>query len=44
MLYPLLGTCKIHGIEPSAWLSNTLEKIASHPINRISELLPHAQQ
>jgi hypothetical protein len=34
---------KMHD-EPFAWLSNTLEKIASHPINRISELLPHAQQ
>ncbi|MCX6322997.1 MAG: transposase domain-containing protein [Sphingobacteriales bacterium] len=29
--------------EPFAWLRSTLEKIESHPINRISELLPHAQ-
>ncbi|MEJ7829965.1 MAG: IS66 family transposase [Segetibacter sp.] len=42
MLYSLLGTCKMHGIDPYAWLRNTLEKIASHPINRISELLPVA--
>ena len=41
MLYSLLGTCKMHGIEPYSWLRNTLEKIATHPINRISELLPH---
>lgn len=41
MLYSLLGTCKMHGIEPYAWLKNTLEKIAAHPINRIHELLPH---
>jgi transposase len=41
MLYSLLGTCKMHGIEPYTWLRNTLEKIATHPINRISELLPH---
>ncbi len=40
MLYSLLGTCKMHGIEPYNWLRNTLEKIAAHPINRISELLP----
>ncbi|MDQ6609009.1 MAG: IS66 family transposase [Bacteroidota bacterium] len=41
MLYSLLGTCKIHGIEPYWWLRNVLETIADHPINRITELLPH---
>ena len=41
MLYSLLGTCKLHGIEPYAWLKKVLEQIADHPINRISELLPH---
>lgn len=41
MLYSLLGTCKLHGIEPYHWLKTVLEKIADHPINRISELLPH---
>ena len=41
MLYSLLGTCKMHGIEPYRWLSNVLESIADHPINRIEELLPH---
>ena len=41
MLYSLLGTCKMHGIEPYSWLRNTLEIIANHPINRIKELLPH---
>ena len=41
MLYSLLGTCKMHGIEPYSWLRDTLEKIATHPINKISELLPH---
>ena len=41
MLYSLLGTCKMHGIEPYNWLRNTLEKIATHPINRIKELLPY---
>jgi transposase len=41
MLYSLLGTCKMHGIEPYAWLRDVLQHIADHPINRISELLPH---
>lgn len=41
MLYSLLGTCKMHGIEPYGWLHDVLQTIADHPINRIEELLPH---
>ena len=41
MLYSLLGTCKMHGIEPYGWLKDVLHRIADHPINRIHELLPH---
>jgi transposase len=41
MLYSLLGTCKLHNIEPYHWLKNILDKIADHPVNRIQELLPH---
>ena len=41
MLYSLIGTCKMHGVEPFAWLKNVLEIIPSHPINKINELLPH---
>lgn len=40
MLYSLLGTCKMHGVEPYAWLRDVLQNIADHPINKISELLP----
>ncbi len=41
MLYSLFGTCKLHGIEPYGWLKNVLQKIPSHPINKVNELLPH---
>lgn len=41
ILYSLLGTCKMHGLEPYQWLKKVLEAIADHPINRIHELLPH---
>lgn len=41
MLYSLLGTCKMNGIEPYSWLKEVLQKIAQHPINKINELLPH---
>jgi transposase len=40
MLYSLLGTCKMHGVEPYKWLKDILQKIATHPINKIQELLP----
>ena len=41
MLYSLLGTCKMHGIEPYGWLKNVLQKIPTQPINKVQELLPH---
>jgi transposase len=41
MLYSLLGTCKMHGIEPYRWLKEVLQRIADHPINKIQDLLPH---
>lgn len=41
MLYSLLGTCKMHGIEPYGWLKDVLQRIADHPINKIQDLLPH---
>jgi transposase len=40
MFYSLLGTCKMHGIEPYTWLKDVLQRIAAHPINKIQELLP----
>ncbi len=37
----LIETCKMNGVEPYAWLKNTLEKIAAgHPLSKIHELLP----
>ncbi len=41
MLYSLLGTCKMHAIEPHSWLKTILQKIPTHPINKIQDLLPH---
>jgi len=39
-MYSLIGTCKLNGIDPEAYLRTVFERIADHPINRIAELLP----
>ena len=36
----LLATAKLNGIDPQAWLTDVLGRIADHKINRIDELLP----
>ena len=44
MLYSLMGTCKLHSINPSVWLKDVFQRISNHPINKIEELLPHRWQ
>ena len=38
--YTLIETAKLNGVDPRAWLTDVLARIADHKINRIDELLP----
>ena len=39
-MYSLIGTCKLNGIDPEAYLRHVLARINDHKINALAELLP----
>ena len=44
MMYSFFASCKAKDINPQIWLTETLDIIADHPVNRLEELLPGYKQ
>lgn len=41
IIFSLVATCKLHDIDPFAYFRDILERLPSHPINQIHDLLPY---
>jgi len=40
VLYTLIQTARLNGVDPQAWLADVLARIAGHPVQRLDDLLP----
>jgi transposase len=40
VIYSLIGSCELAGVDVLAYLADVLVRVATHPANRIDELLP----
>ncbi|MDD2257333.1 MAG: transposase domain-containing protein, partial [Bacteroidales bacterium] len=40
IIYSLLGSCRLANVNPNAWLTDVLNRMPDHSIQKLSELLP----
>ena len=41
VLRSFVASCELVKVDPFAWFQDVLSRIASHPVTRLDELLPH---
>lgn len=41
IFYSLFACCKLNDVDPVEWLTDVMDRLPEHPVNRIEELLPH---
>lgn len=40
IFYTIVATCKLHGVDPEAYIADVLDRVATHPQSKIAELFP----
>jgi transposase len=40
VIYTLIGSAKLNGLDPQAYLREVVTRVVTHRVNRIDELLP----
>jgi hypothetical protein len=40
VMYSLIGTARLNGVDPQAWLADVLGRIAEHPAHQLDQLMP----
>jgi len=41
IIYSLVASCKLNGHDPFAYFRDVLEKVSTHPADKIDDLLPN---
>ena len=44
ILFSVIVSCKLHGVDPFAYLRDVLMRIQTHPASRVEELIPREWQ
>ena len=41
VIYSLLGTCQLHGVNPWQWLADVIRRLLTHRAKRVTKRLPY---
>jgi transposase len=40
VIYSLITTARLNGVDPQAWLADVLDRLAAHPVHELDKLMP----